>query len=119
MTSLQDPLWELRPPKMDMMTYLTYVEENVSKERLPILHEVLQTDQELAEAISWDLVSTLLPLLPESNTCLLDVATLGTPKEVILRVSECLRSIDFDFEDEALDELSSPKDEQPLPLPLA
>jgi hypothetical protein len=103
---------------MDMMTYLTYVEENISKEKLPILVEVLQNDQELADAIGWDLVNTLLPLLPEAETCLIDVAKLGNPKEVILKVSECLRSIDFNLEDENLEDHSSPKDEQPPELPL-
>jgi Uncharacterised protein family, YAP/Alf4/glomulin len=117
MASPQEPLWELRPPKMDMMTYLTYVEQNISKEKLPVLLEVLQNDTDLADAIGWDLVNTLLPLLPESEACLLAVAKLGNPKEVVLKVSECLRSIDFDFEDD-VENHTSPKDEQPPPLPL-
>lgn len=83
---------------MDMPTYLTYVEENITKEKLPILYDILE-DQELTESIGWDLVQTLLPLLPESEACLIRIATLGNAKEVILKVAENIRAVDFDVED--------------------
>jgi Uncharacterised protein family, YAP/Alf4/glomulin len=57
-----DPLYELRPPNADMVTYLTYIEENLTKDRLPVLHEVLQ-DADLTEEIGWDLVKILLPMV--------------------------------------------------------
>jgi len=37
-----------------------------------------------------------MPLLPESEECLQDIARLGNPREVILKVTEALRVIDFE-----------------------
>ncbi|KAF2670024.1 DUF1760-domain-containing protein [Microthyrium microscopicum] len=98
MASSEDALLALRPPNTDPATYLTYVEQNLTKDRLPVLHDVLQ-DPDLTDSIGWDLVSTLLPLLPESRECLMVVARGGNPKEVVLKVTECLRSIDFEAEE--------------------
>jgi uncharacterized protein YAP/Alf4/glomulin family len=109
---------------MDVITYLTYVEENLTKEKLPILHDVLQESADLTEAIGWDLVKILIPLVPESESCLFVVARLGNPKEVILRVAESLRAIEFDTDEEDDDEQDEPSATptngvvQPLPLPL-
>lgn len=93
-----NPLFEARPPATDPITYLTIVEANLTKENLPILHDVLQ-DAELTNNIGWDLVQTLLPLLPESQGCLQDVARLGNPREVILKVTEALRLLEWDVDD--------------------
>ncbi|KAG8631694.1 hypothetical protein KVT40_000834 [Elsinoe batatas] len=89
-----NPLIEALPPKTDYLTYLTVIEYNLTPELLPILHEVLQ-DTQLNVNIGWDLVHLLLPLLPASQQCLQDIARLGNPREVILKVTECLRLIDF------------------------
>jgi hypothetical protein len=110
---------------MDMITYLTYVENNLTKEKLPVLYGILE-DQELTDAIGWDLIKTLLPLLPESQECLIRIATTGNAKEVILRAAESLRHIEFDTESDGEEESeektqsnhqSNGHDEQ-LPLPL-
>ena len=71
----------------------------VRLDSLPILHQVLQ-DEKLTTNIGWDLVHLLVPLLPQSSQCLQDIARLGNPREVILKVTESLRLIDY----EALDE---------------
>ncbi|PSK44242.1 hypothetical protein B9Z65_222 [Elsinoe australis] len=89
-----NPLIEALPPNTDYLTYLTIIEYNLTPELLPTLHEVLQ-DTKLTVNIGWDLVHLLLPLLPESQQCLQDIARLGNPREVILKVTECLRLIDF------------------------
>ncbi|PNS19352.1 hypothetical protein CAC42_2529 [Sphaceloma murrayae] len=99
-----NPLIEALPPNTDYLTYLTVIEYNLTPELLPTLHEVLQ-DTKLTVNIGWDLVHLLLPLLPASQQCLQDIARLGNPREVILKVTECLRLIDFqglepDFDDE-------------------
>ncbi|KAM5446439.1 YAP1-binding protein 1 [Microsporum audouinii] len=98
-----DPLIEALPPATDYLTYLTLVEYQLTPSRLPILHQVLQ-DETLTTNIGWDLVNILLPLLPDSRECLDDVARLGNPREVILRVSEALMKLhaveDEDKEDE-------------------
>jgi hypothetical protein len=94
-----NPLIDALPPKSDYLTYLTIIEYNLSTENLSTLHEVLQ-DEALATNIGWDLVHLLVPLLPESEQCLQDVANLGNPREVILKVTESLRLIAFDDLDE-------------------
>ena len=88
-------LLEARPPVTDYLTYLTIIEDNLAEETLPVLHEVLQ-DTELTTHIGWDLVQLLLPLLPASEQCLEDVADRGNPRECILKVTEALRTLDFD-----------------------
>lgn len=90
-----NPLLEALPPATDYLTYLTIIEYNLTPESLPTLHQVLQ-DTKLTTNIGWDLVHLLLPLLPASQQCLQDIARLGNPREVILKVTECLRLIDFD-----------------------
>lgn len=91
------------PPETDYISYLTILEYNLTAEQLPTLHEILQ-DTTLTANIGWDLVHLLLPLLPASRECLQDVATLGNPREVVLKVTEMLEGIgtkDEDEEDEA------------------
>lgn len=88
------PLIQALPPVSDYLTYLTIVEYNLTLENLPILHKVLQ-DEKLTINIGWDLVHLLVPLLPESEACLQDIARLGNPREVILKVIESLRLIDY------------------------
>lgn len=85
-----DFLIEALPPVTDYLTYLTLIEYKLSKDQLPALNEVLQ-DSRLTINIGWDLVHLLLPLLPESEQCLQTIAKLGNPREVVLKVTECLR----------------------------
>lgn len=100
----ESPLIKALPPASDYLTYLTIVEYNLTPENLPILHKVLQ-DETLTTNIGWDLVHLLVPHLPDSEQCLKDIARLGNPREVILKVTESLRLIDYDsFDDKDADE---------------
>ena len=87
-----NPLIKALPPETDYISYLTILEYNINKEQLPTLHEILQ-DTELTANIGWDLVHLLLPLLPHSKPCLQDVARLGNPREVVLKLTELLEKI--------------------------
>ena len=80
---------EALPPATDYITYLTILEYNLTKAQLPLLHRLLQNPT-LTINIGWDLVTLLVPLLPASQECLVDVARLGNPREVILKVAELL-----------------------------
>ena len=93
------PLIKALPPASDYLTYLTIVEYNLTPENLPILHKVLQ-DEKLTTNIGWDLVHLLVPHLPDSEQCLRDIARLGNPREVILKVTEGLRLIAYEDESE-------------------
>lgn len=87
-----NPLLTALPPATDYISYLTILEYNLSAEQLPILHDILQ-DRTLTANIGWDLVHLLLPLLPASHQCLQDVARLGNPREVVLKVTEMLETL--------------------------
>ncbi|KAF2462124.1 YAP-binding/ALF4/Glomulin [Lineolata rhizophorae] len=87
-------LLEALPPATDYITYLALLEYNLTVDNLPTLHEVLQ-DPKLTINIGWDLVHLLLPLLPQSEECLRDLARLGNPREVVLKATESLRLIEF------------------------
>ncbi|KAK5136941.1 hypothetical protein LTR08_001448 [Meristemomyces frigidus] len=100
MAEEESPLMKALPPESDYLTYLTIVEYNLTQENLPILHKVLQ-DQTLTTNIGWDLVHLLVPHLPDSEQCLQDVARLGNPREVILKVTESLRLIEHGESDDA------------------
>jgi len=103
-TDDESPLIKALPPASDYLTYLTIVEYNLTQENLPVLHKVLQ-DETLTTNIGWDLVHLLVPHLPDSEQCLRDVARLGNPREVILKVTESLRLIDYDgLGDDAADD---------------
>ncbi|KAL4812743.1 YAP-binding/ALF4/Glomulin [Aspergillus spinulosporus] len=95
----EDPLIKALPPATDYLTYLTLLEYQLTPARLPTLHKLLQ-DEVLTTNIGWDLVKILLPMLPESQECLKDVARLGNPREVILRVSDALMHLHPAEEDE-------------------
>jgi hypothetical protein len=99
MADEDSPLIKALPPETDYLTYLTIIEYNLSPESLPILHKVLQ-DETIATNIGWDLVHLLEPFLPESEQCLDDIARLGNPREVILKVTESLRLINYDAADD-------------------
>lgn len=101
----ENPLIAALPPVSDYITYLTIVEYNLTAENLPVLQEVLK-DEKLTTNIGWDLVHLLVPHLPDSEGCLREIARLGNPREVILKVTESLRLIDYDSieEDEEDDE---------------
>ncbi|EDN09321.1 predicted protein [Histoplasma mississippiense (nom. inval.)] len=88
-----DPLVKALPPETDYLTYLTILEYQLTRERLPILHNLLQ-DEKLTVNIGWDLVQLLLPMMPASQECLQDVARLGNPREVILRVCNSLMKLE-------------------------
>ena len=90
-----NPLLKALPPATDYLTYLTILEYNLTHDQLATLHEVLQ-DPELTSNIGWDLVHLLLPLLPAAAQCLQDVAKLGNPREVVLKVTESLRALAID-----------------------
>ncbi|KAF1965936.1 DUF1760-domain-containing protein [Bimuria novae-zelandiae CBS 107.79] len=98
-----NPLLEALPPATDYLTYLTLVEQVLTEDNLPTLHQVLQ-DRELVTNIGWDLVHILLPLLPSSEECLQDVAAKGNPREVILKVTEALRLLEFEELEQDSDE---------------
>lgn len=99
MSAEEDPLVSALPPATDYLTYLTLLEYQLTPERLPTLHRLLQ-DEVLTTNIGWDLVQLLLPMLPQSQECLQDVARLGNPREVILRVSDSLMKLEPEDEDE-------------------
>lgn len=103
MADAESPLIKALPPESDYLTYLTIVEYHLSSENLPILHKVLQ-DETLTTNIGWDLVHLLVPYLPESEQCLHDIARLGNPREVILKVTESLRLIEYNDDAEGSDE---------------
>lgn len=86
------PLLQALPPATDYLTYLTILEYNLTVDELPTLHGILQ-DTNLTANIGWDLVHLLLPLLPASRDCLEDVARLGNPREVVLKVTELLQNL--------------------------
>lgn len=88
----ENPLLQALPPQTDYLSYLTILEYNLTLDQLPTLHELLQ-DTTLTTNIGWDLVHLLLPLLPESKLCLQDVARLGNPREVVLKVTELLEHL--------------------------
>ncbi|KAF3384812.1 hypothetical protein F1880_002927 [Penicillium rolfsii] len=100
-----DPLVQALPPTTDYLTYLTLLEYQLTPQRLPLLHRLLQ-DEKLTTNIGWDLVKLLLPMLPASTECLQDVSRLGNPREVILRVCEALENLqpEDDDDDEAKEE---------------
>ena len=87
-----NPLIAALPPQTDYLTYLTIVEYNLDKGQLGTLHTILQ-DTTLTTNIGWDLVHLLLPLLPESELCLQDIAFLGNPRETVLKVAELLEDL--------------------------
>lgn len=95
----ENPLIQALPPATDYLTYLTLLEYQLTPARLPTLHKLLQ-DETLTTNIGWDLVQLLLPMLPQSQECLQDIARLGNPREVILRVSEALLQLQPEEEDD-------------------
>lgn len=107
MAEEDSPLIKALPPESDYLTYLTIVEYNLSPESLPILHKVLQ-DETLTTNIGWDLVHLLVPHLPDSELCLQDIARLGNPREVILKVTESLRLIEYEQQVDASDAENEP-----------
>ena len=112
-----DPLIKALPPASDYLTYLTILEYQLTPARLPLLHRLLQ-DETLTSNIGWDLVKLLLPMLPASLECLQDVARLGNPREVILRVADALMKLveDEDEGDGSENEEGENDDERKTPL---
>ena len=112
MAANENPLLKALPPETDYITYLTILEYNLNEDQLPTLHDLLQ-DTRLTSNIGWDLVHLLLPLLPASEQCLHDVARLGNPREVVLKVTELLEAITHDGES-SHDEQGNATDEEDL-----
>ena len=111
MADNDNPLLKALPPETDYLSYLTILEYNLTADQLPTLHSILQ-DTTLTANIGWDLVHLLLPLLPASQQCLQDVARLGNPREVVLKVTELLEG--FGEEEEA-DDQEEPEDIEASP----
>jgi len=86
------------PPETDYLTYLTILESHLTPEILPTLDGILQ-DATLTQNIGWDLIQLLIPL-PGSETCLKTIARLGNPREVVLKVTEALRLLNTQDEEE-------------------
>ncbi|PWY90289.1 DUF1760-domain-containing protein [Aspergillus sclerotioniger CBS 115572] len=110
MAQEEDPLIQALPPATDYLTYLTLLEYQLTPARLPTLHKLLQ-DEVLTTNIGWDLVQLLLPMLPQSIDCLHDIARLGNPREVILRVSDALmqlQPVDEDEDEDSEDDSAEP-----------
>ncbi|KAL8903983.1 MAG: hypothetical protein Q9207_003562, partial [Kuettlingeria erythrocarpa] len=99
-----NPLLKALPPAVDYLSYLTILEYNLTAKQLPVLHDILQ-DTALTSNIGWDLVHLLIPLLPESQACLQDVARMGNPREVVLKVTELLEALT------ATEEVEEPEEE--------
>ncbi|KAL8919568.1 MAG: hypothetical protein Q9208_006685 [Pyrenodesmia sp. 3 TL-2023] len=106
-----NPLLKALPPAVDYLSYLTILEYNLTAKQLPILHDILQ-DTTLTSNIGWDLVHLLLPLLPESQACLQDVARLGNPREVVLKVTELLEALAATEEAEEQEEQEEEDEDQ-------
>ena len=89
---------ESLPPASDYLTYLTILESHLCPEILPTLNDILQ-DAELTQNIGWDLIHLLLPMRG-GEQCLMTIARLGNPREVILKVTESLQILDLDSAEE-------------------
>ena len=93
---------EAKEVTLDSVSAVSLMTQNVSstlllghaleKDQPPLLHSLLQS-AEFARDVGWELVPRLLPLLPESQECLLDVATLANPREIALKVAEILEEM--------------------------
>lgn len=93
---MADLLKESLPPNCDYITYLTLIESHICPEILPSLNDILQ-DPVLTQNIGWDLIHLLLPI-PGSVNCLITIARLGNPREVILKVTEAFKLFQLDSE---------------------
>lgn len=111
-----DPLVQALPPATDYLTYCTILEYQLTRDRLPLLHQLLQ-DERLTTNIGWDLVKLLLPMLPASTECLHDVARLGNPREVILRVADALLQLNSEIDNFEPGKEEEVPSEGPEPLP--
>lgn len=85
------------PPASDHITYLTIIESHLSPALLPTLNTILQ-DADLTQSIGWDLIHIILPMAG-GEQCLDTIARLGNPREVILKVTEALQSLELDADD--------------------
>lgn len=96
-TAITDSL----PPATDYLTYLTILESHLSPALLPTLNNILQ-DADLTQNIGWDLIQLLIPL-PGAEQCLNTIARLGNPREVVLKVTEALRSLELDSHEDGVE----------------
>ncbi|RAL59240.1 hypothetical protein DID88_006955 [Monilinia fructigena] len=105
METVKDPLVDiirLAPPNGDYPLYLDFIHEvfideqptpKLRAELLAILDDLLQ-NKGLANLMGWDLMPTLLNV-PGSETCLITIARLANPREVIIGVVAELRKLDL------------------------
>lgn len=91
-----------RPPVTDGITYLTILDMHLNAELLPHLNTILQ-DPELTQLIGWDLVDSLLSYGEKAEECLMTIAKLGNPREVILKIAEVIDRLDLKDDEEHVD----------------
>lgn len=93
----------LAPPNGDPPMYMQlinkiFIEDQPSPELrvelLTLLEDLLQ-NKGLADLIGWDLVPTLIDI-PGSESCLITIARLANPREVIISVLAELKRLDLD-----------------------
>jgi len=77
MADKKNPFLELLPPTTDYVTYLTFIEHNLTEEHLPVLHQVLQ-DSELTINIGW--VSRFFII---QSFCVFFIHMISEPAEVV------------------------------------
>ncbi|KAI9640183.1 hypothetical protein NHQ30_011420 [Ciborinia camelliae] len=105
METVKDPLVDivrLAPTNEDPTAYLQFIQEifiedpppaELRTQLLTVLNDLLQ-NKEFANLTGWDLAITLFSV-PGSESCLITIARLGNPREVIIGVVEELRKLDL------------------------
>lgn len=123
METAKDPLVDivrLAPPNGDYPLYLDLIRKifideqpppELRTELLTILDDLLQ-NKGLANLMGWDLMPTLLNV-PGSESCLITIARLANPREIIIGVMAELRKLDlYGIEDDWHGEESGADDQK-------
>ncbi|KAF7862566.1 hypothetical protein EAF04_007439 [Stromatinia cepivora] len=109
-----DPVVDIKanaPPVGDHLTYLNFIKKilvedqpaaDLRLELLSSLNDVLQ-DKVRANLIGWDIMPTLLRV-PGSESCLITIARLANPREVIIGVVEAMSELDLEDVEDNWDE---------------
>ncbi|KAF7909372.1 uncharacterized protein EAF01_003090 [Botrytis porri] len=93
----------LAPPNGDPPMYVQFIDKiliedqpspELRAELLTLLEDLLQ-NKGLADLVGWDLVPTLIDV-PGSESCLITIARLANPREVIISVLAELKRLDLD-----------------------
>ncbi|ESZ94271.1 hypothetical protein SBOR_5339 [Sclerotinia borealis F-4128] len=91
------------PPVGDHLTYLNFVKKILVEDQPPAdlrlellssLNDVLQ-DKVRANLIGWDIMPTLLQV-PGAESCLITIARLANPREIIIGVVEAMSELDLE-----------------------